>query len=161
MRDRRNNAHVPRRPACGLTGASTYQRDRVCILPRFFRYRVAEALIQSTNDKSRALCSALTSLIRLEYWLREGTTDDLCGMGPEMQKPPRRGLRKFRKYRWLRGRATNDTCDWSSARSPNSLLSVTNCHRLGNLASEVFLPRILQQRPVSPPNGAIAAAMAS
>ena len=59
------------------------------------------------------------------FWLREGATNDLCGMGPGMQKPPRREPWRFRKYRWLRGRATNDTCDWSSVKSRSLPLSIT------------------------------------
>ena len=43
-------------------------------------------------------------------WLRECATDDLCGMGLEMQKPPRFVLRRFRKYRWLRGQDLIFTC---------------------------------------------------
>lgn len=50
----------------------------------------------------------------------------------DIQKPPWRFHRRFLDYFWLRGHATNDTCDWSSRKFPSSPLSLTHSTLSGN-----------------------------
>lgn len=76
-----------------------------------------------------------------------------------MQKPPRRGLRRFRNYHWLRGHATNDTCDWSNAKSPSLLLNITHYCLIGNPSSKTsHLP--FTEHPVAHPDLSLIQTMA-